>query len=628
MKLVDTTTVPSGILHPGIPETPILRQADGSKDSPALTKQEWREVYFTLHRHSLNAASMRTLQQIEETAAQLREGGIIPIAIGLYDYETPRQRFLDRIRRYAQKGGEFQLPDRNRPAEVLERKTAFFASPFLRHDIELLFPRKPVQYGLQTRFTVPRQLYLTNTGKLPDRVEVDAGDGKGFRSVTIDQPFDVAYSGPGTKQIGVRVTVGSTTLQSYAELEVSDEVLPKVNEYWQLQSPITYKNVTPTGHAWVLYGQGHTGIVNPVIIAEGFPGGYSFDYLWSVLNEQNFATNLLNRGKDLIILGFEQGTTYIEANCGIVIACLSRTIQQRQGTNPLVTSGASMGGLIVRYALAFMEARGINHQTRLYFSFDSPHMGATVPLSVMFFASYFQNESDAAKTAHEQLISPAAQELLLAWLQDYNSTPLTPAPERNTFLSNLQAVGDFPKQCRKLGVSNGSGQGTPDPTPPSTQTFGVSAVCVTCDLYSAPGFIYDTSYPNLYSYSRIGDDWYYFGWASSQRTQFDSSPGGTNDFFKQIAAGFIAGGYDPIVYYDGACFIPSISALAMTTLSPYQNTDLFRNLTVNPPPSKLDAYLWDTTNNTHVTLTPQIAQWLLQQVGAAEVEAKEERVAS
>jgi hypothetical protein len=619
IKLANATTVRTGILHPGIPEVPILRQADGHADSAALTKQEWRECYFALRQNALNAAPMPDLQQIEETAAQIREGGTIPIAIGHYDYETPRQKFLDRIRLYGRKGGEFLMPDTSRPEEVLERKSAFFATPFLRHDIEVLFPRKPIHYGLQARFVVPRQLYLTNTGRIPEQVEVDAGDGQGFRSVALDQAFDVNYSGPGTKQIRVRVASETgASLQSSAELEVSAETLPVVNEYWQLKSQIPYKNITTTGHAWVLYGKGNAGIVSPVIVAEGFPGGYSFSYLWSVLNEQNFATNLLNQGKDLIILGFDQGTSYIEANSGVVIDCIRRTIQNRRGTNRLVTSGASMGGLIVRYALAYMEKLLLDHQTRLYFSFDSPHMGATVPLSVMFFASYFKDQSDAAKTAHEQLKSIAAQELLLAWIEEYNSPPQAPAPLRSAFITILQQLGDFPKQCRKLGVSNGSGQGVADPTPPCAEAFAVSATCVECDLYAAPGNNYSSTYPNLLAYAEIGAYWQYLSWTNAQKTYFDSSPGGSNNFFEQIATGFKSQGYDPTVNYTGACFIPAISALAMTTLSPYQNADLFRNLTINTPPSKLDAYMWDTTNRQHVTLTPEIARWLLQQVGATE----------
>jgi hypothetical protein len=376
----------------------------------------------------------------------------------------------------------------------------------------------------------------------------------------------------------------------------------------------------------VLYGKGNTAIVNPVIVAEGFPGGYSFNYLWSVLNEQNFATNLLNEGKDLIILGFDQGTTYIEANCGVVIACIQRTIQSRRGNSLLVTSGASMGGLIVRYALAYMERNGMNHQTRLYFSFDSPHMGATVPLSVIFFAAYFRNQSDAAKTAYLQLTSIAAQEMLLAWMADWGSNPQTPAPARNTFVVNLQKLGDFPTRCRKLGVSNGSGTGERNPMPPSATALTVSGTCMECDLYAAPGFNYSSDYPNLVGYAQIGAYWHYFSWASSQKTSFDSSPGGTNDFFEQIGDGFRSQGYDPKVNYQGACFIPAISALAMTTLNPYQNADLFRNLSINPPPSKLDDYLWDTTNRRHVTLTPEIASWLLQQVNAAEAEAAVEGI--
>ena len=39
--------------------------------------------------------------------------------------------------------------------------------------------------------------------------------------------------------------------------------------------------------------------------------------------------------------------------------------------------GYSMGGLIARYALAYMEEQGIAHETRLYVSYDAPQKGVT-----------------------------------------------------------------------------------------------------------------------------------------------------------------------------------------------------------------------------------------------------------
>lgn len=39
-----------------------------------------------------------------------------------------------------------------------------------------------------------------------------------------------------------------------------------------------------------------------------------------------------------------------------------------------------MGGQTSRYALAYLEKQGIPHNTRLWISIDSPHLGANIPL--------------------------------------------------------------------------------------------------------------------------------------------------------------------------------------------------------------------------------------------------------
>ena len=56
-----------------------------------------------------------------------------------------------------------------------------------------------------------------------------------------------------------------------------------------------------------------------------------------------------------------------------------------------VVLGQSMGGLVARYALKDMENKGLNHDTRLYVSHDTPHLGANVPLSVQHSARHLRN---------------------------------------------------------------------------------------------------------------------------------------------------------------------------------------------------------------------------------------------
>ena len=92
--------------------------------------------------------------------------------------------------------------------------------------------------------------------------------------------------------------------------------------------------------------------------------------------------------------------------------------------------GYSMGGLVARYALAYMEDRNINHDTRLYISVDTPHQGANVPVGLQAMFKHFihlsfnvgaleltpitisLNEIDEINRAAAVFNSPAARQML------------------------------------------------------------------------------------------------------------------------------------------------------------------------------------------------------------------------
>ncbi len=228
------------------------------------------------------------------------------------------------MRNYVENDGPLPIADRAKPESVLQEKTAFFATPLLKQEYHLFAPKEPVLHGLAARFVVPSSLYLSNTGETPTQVEVDPGDGKGYREVALDQTLETTYPNPGTKHIRIRANTGGQVLEAATQIQAAQDAPPPFQEYWTLTSPITYQGVAATGHAWVFYGAGHTSIVNPLIVAEGFPGDYPLATLWNTLNEQNFATGLLGEGYDLIVLGFDNGVTYVEANAGVAIAAIQK----------------------------------------------------------------------------------------------------------------------------------------------------------------------------------------------------------------------------------------------------------------------------------------------------------------
>src|SRR5690606_23245346 len=88
----------------------------------------------------------------------------------------------------------------------------------------------------------------------------------------------------------------------------------------------------------------------------------------------------------------------------------------------IVIIGPSMGGQIARYALAYMEKRqalgvaDMDHNTRLYISFDSPHRGANIPISAqqaLYHLGNYANQQAARETYKKQIRSYAARQLLI-----------------------------------------------------------------------------------------------------------------------------------------------------------------------------------------------------------------------
>ncbi len=121
---------------------------------------------------------------------------------------------------------------------------------------------------------------------------------------------------------------------------------------------------------------------------------------------------MINKGYDIVILNFPTYKTYdIDGNtkyilggadaiqrnskvCEKVIDTLNYILKGNNSQEQLVVIGPSMGGQITRYALKTMENNILDydyrgHNTRLWVSFDSPHQGAYIPLSIQYFLDFF-----------------------------------------------------------------------------------------------------------------------------------------------------------------------------------------------------------------------------------------------
>ncbi|KUN82367.1 esterase/lipase family protein [Streptomyces griseoruber] len=366
------------------------------------------------------------------------------------------------------------------------------------------------------------------------------------------------------------------------------------------------------GFAWVFHAGDDRRLTRPVIIADGFNHGKSdLAKLYQFLDGEDhpFLTALRRSGRDVILLGFDNRTASILENSKAAEATIRKAIQLREGSERLIVGGFSMGGLITRYTLARMETdfHEDEHQTGVYFSFDTPHRGATIPAGVQAFAHLLPHGLDLKPHPFaQQMNSPAARQML--W-QHYDKTTqkIGVAPERTALLNELDRVGQWPRIPRKLAVANGRGDGIglPDVEPGE----------VTLRL--------DVRYPGTTFYAQAqGDDvtvaYLYRKFPETERTittsdfpELDGAPGGTLATYEILAKSMIEAGGEADLRQPHVCFVPSVSAVDISDFA--RQGDLYARVDgLDPSQSGVDEFHCSSTTTPHTLPTEELCTWLLE----------------
>lgn len=215
------------------------------------------------------------------------------------------------------------------------------------------------------------------------------------------------------------------------------------------------------GTAWVFYSSpGQTRVRKPVILADGFSSGKSDpDALWNGLEngEYPLVSQLREAGFDLVLLGFDERSASIIDNADVAIECIKKAIDDREGSAKLTVGGFSMGGLVTRYALAKMHHEGDDHQTATFLSYDTPHSGAWLPISVQAFAHFVKDNWGGLPGFGEllgsfsRMVNSTAARQLLRWHIESVSAEPRQDRARTDFLAELERVGSWPPVCGGSG---------------------------------------------------------------------------------------------------------------------------------------------------------------------------------
>jgi hypothetical protein len=493
-----------------------------------------------------------------------------------------------------------------------------------------------------------------------------------WKIIPFNQAFQMDLGATGKQTIEYRITfTNGTSIEQSFEIEKTESRTTTANRnsstsfvpnvVSDITAAIAYQG---SGETAPYFGQGEyelfldttNGVLDkPIFLVDGFDPGDTRDTstIYTSLNYgagQNLATDLRAQGFDIVILNFpvytrtntttvvDGGVDFIQRNAMILVELINQINAQKVGTEQNVIIGPSMGGLISRYALRYMELNSLTPDTRLYISFDSPHLGANVPIGFQHLFNYMAygplGNVQVQPVVDGLIKSPAARQMLIDHFEGHlqsgsvfefntasDSLLPTGAPNfRNAFQNELNTMG-FPTTTRNVSISNGAGNGTSNYTPDFEVMNHTINVTTTQRAIINLRFTPAANQTNQVSRFR-GQTFLIVFWATifeslanSKAPTFtdglDTAPGGRFDL-----SGFEAGlGADPLLteFFDNLnadyfCFIPAWSSMAISSTN-----NLYAPITSSSVTPFVASSI-PIVNENHVTLNAQNLAFALNEI--------------
>ncbi|GHT79431.1 hypothetical protein AGMMS50262_23110 [Bacteroidia bacterium] len=394
---LDTTLIKTGFLIDKTFQLTPFANYNGSDTSKTISAWNWKILYSQIKESTVR--SKFYLPLVDSIYKEdFHKEKIIPISVLDFSYE--------KIKDNAFENKLLKIAD----SKIMNVFSKNDVSPYSSHDLfAATVLKSPIFNGENATFLFDKSLYFTNKDYSNELFEIDFDDGLGFRKIEFGQKIQVRYNNIGKKIIRLKKTsdISATNqLQKTSQnrvftssfiLQVSALFVPTYTFEVPLNIsiPSNYPHgggANVTGTAYVFTSDDSQNIKNPIIISDGFDplNQRGIDSLYTMVNQQNMIECLRSQGYDFIILDFGNGGDYIERNAYLLKGLIEYINNIKVTQNKLVVIGTSMAGLVSRYALAYMEHQGINHDTRLYVSFDSPEKGANIPLGIQKWVKFFR----------------------------------------------------------------------------------------------------------------------------------------------------------------------------------------------------------------------------------------------
>ncbi|MEP6597198.1 MAG: T9SS type A sorting domain-containing protein [Ginsengibacter sp.] len=628
----------------------------------------FRQAYYELYNAKYNKTDLKKPQAVDKEIATIKETGKVPIGIINFEFnQIDTNALKDNL-----------LENRNGIYyDVLHRSK----SPYWEKQISILSPLVDSTEGLQINFQTSSTLYLQNTGHAIQSLQANFNNGSGFINIGLNNTITINYPSYGKKIIKFIIKYqDNTEVTTYAYLKLvkPEETVLNTgtpcdkNGYVNATIPFTdYENNTFKGQGNIRYyfATNHPcngKVKKPIIILDGFDPGdtRSIKQLYNIyLNNPDryeFADEMRRKGYDIVILNFptytnelgnivDGGADYIERNAFVLVKLIDKLNQELKENNSneqLVIIGPSMGGLISRYALAYMEKNNMPHNTRLWISLDAPHNGANVPIGAQKYLEFFAGNGveNAEETLTQQLNNPAAKQQLLHHYLSYSDSAKGAPGFRDRFVQALASNGvagsqGFPLIPRKIALVDGSLNGTLQSNAAACQLALTSKTYLSIKIFLiiqllkvAEGNIsFAGSYGN--SCTVLSADQLFegstnvHGYAPAPSVSYDIAPGGFRTSLFTLADD--GGGYseffqflfesigtstDFTVYNGSHSFIPTKSALAFRGDNQDLAESVYNRNLVCTGETPFDTYYGSTENLEHSFIDSPMAKFAISEI--------------
>lgn len=581
--------LPTGILYDRVLPLSGIERYDGTDESATGSLGSWLQIYHEMRRASLVEPDWPSIQALR--SAHVVEAGVETVPIAVIDLRYNR---ID-------------------PEGVWE---STWGQELLTRQVFAVSPLKESTYrGQRCVFRFDREHYISNRGSDIRVIEVDLDDGHGYRTASFGQDLCVSYQSEGRKSISIRFTLeDGARLQASSYFNVLRLQTPAPDDTLAVTATIPYLGQFGTGEAYLYLADTHSALTNPVILVEGFDldNSMNWDELYALLNREALLENLRSQGFDAVVLNFTDAIDYLQRNSFVLVELIAQVNALIPGENDIAVVGASMGGLVSRYALAYMEENALSHNARLFLSFDSPQRGANIPLGIQYWLAFFADESAEAAELLAALNSPAARQLLAYHYTDPPEATGTADPLRDEMIADFAAIGDYPAGLRKVAVANGSAAQVDQGFAAGQQIIEWEYNSILVDVIGNVWAVPDAS-SGLIFHGKIDPILFppdEMQVVVSGTRPFDNAPGGWRASMAEMAEVEAPYG-DIIALHANHCFIPTVSALAVETEDFFYDIAGDAELLDHTP---FDAVYFPLVNEEHVLITPENAEWVMSEI--------------